>query len=545
MEATSLPQELPELLPRLRAVVARHARSQDVDDLTQECCVRIVEKEHLWSGASGSLGGWLAAVARSVTLNRRRRAAARPVEALEQGAEPSAEEDPDMEDRVGWILQQLSRLPEEEREVLHLRYYEGKTVSEVGTQLGLSQPAASRRIARAVESLRQRARFQGLLSAFLPLSWSAQLAPHLAKMKLALLAGGLAAAASSNLFLPDPDTHLVGDVDALAATEVVAGLDAPLDPRTNQLWAASMALAWNELVDLAGGPLVLDPQPTTASLLNTSGIGREVFDPERAVIASGYPRDGLLESIESELQRKFGQGPDPVLRERLQGVPGSDLVAYAFLAQSLRWPVPFDSLEAPLRFAFDEGGERKQAAVQSFGVAALSQNEDRHGALRDQVRVHHYASRADWVLQLGTGSEGDHVVLARIQPGSSLRATWENVVARLTPEAERLNWEEELRLPKLDLHLTKRYAELCGPALRNARFGGATIQEAIQDVRFRMDEKGAEFMSRGTLRVRELGMGERELVCDGAFLVGLVRPGQSTPYFLAWIAHPEALIPME
>ena len=49
----------------------------------------------------------------------------------------------------------FTRLPAREREILHLRFYEGLTQREIAERVGVSQMHVSRLIRRSIEALRE------------------------------------------------------------------------------------------------------------------------------------------------------------------------------------------------------------------------------------------------------------------------------------------------------------------------------------------------------------------------------------------------------
>ncbi len=65
-------------------------------------------------------------------------------------------EDPEMlsAERRATLSPLLDRLPEREKLILHLRFFEGLTQSEIATRLGISQMHVSRLLARSVAQLR-------------------------------------------------------------------------------------------------------------------------------------------------------------------------------------------------------------------------------------------------------------------------------------------------------------------------------------------------------------------------------------------------------
>lgn len=69
------------------------------------------------------------------------------------------EEDPSLEDAESraTLSPLLAQLPSRERLILHLRFFEGLTQSEIATRLGISQMHVSRLLARSVAQLRSAA----------------------------------------------------------------------------------------------------------------------------------------------------------------------------------------------------------------------------------------------------------------------------------------------------------------------------------------------------------------------------------------------------
>ena len=67
---TLLKDNLEEYLPRIRRIVQAIARDEGVvDDITQECCVRIIEKEKLWREKPRKINQWINALTRNLTID--------------------------------------------------------------------------------------------------------------------------------------------------------------------------------------------------------------------------------------------------------------------------------------------------------------------------------------------------------------------------------------------------------------------------------------------------------------------------------------------
>jgi RNA polymerase sigma-70 factor, ECF subfamily len=122
-----------ELRNRYRRAVERACRSivgGELEDCAQEVFVRIWRKASLYDRSRGSAPAWLLTVARRTALNfRRRREASIPDELVDE----SAVEAPDV-DRF-WVEAALERLPERERAVIELAYFNDLSQSAIATEL--------------------------------------------------------------------------------------------------------------------------------------------------------------------------------------------------------------------------------------------------------------------------------------------------------------------------------------------------------------------------------------------------------------------------
>lgn len=76
-------------------------------------------------------------------------AARRTTVALEAAGEPEAPEPPDTD-----VIDAVSHLPHDQREAIHLHYFEGYPIAEVARMVGVSEAAVTKRLSRARATLR-------------------------------------------------------------------------------------------------------------------------------------------------------------------------------------------------------------------------------------------------------------------------------------------------------------------------------------------------------------------------------------------------------
>ena len=125
-----------ELRHRYRRAVERACRSIvgfDLEDCAQEVFVRIWRKAPLFDRHRGSAPSWLLLLARRTALNiRQARRAPTPVDSIDETAAP---EQPQV-NRL-WLDSALAQLPERERLVLELAYFNDLSQSQIAAQLGI------------------------------------------------------------------------------------------------------------------------------------------------------------------------------------------------------------------------------------------------------------------------------------------------------------------------------------------------------------------------------------------------------------------------
>lgn len=133
------------------------------EEITQAVFVLLARKSSRLAG-NVVLAGWLYEAARltAVTYIRgeirrsRREQEAHMQSTLNDGDDSSRSAEDPVWSRIAPLLDDaMARLSEADRHAIVLRYFDGKTLGEVGTALGASEDAAKKRVSRAVEKLRR------------------------------------------------------------------------------------------------------------------------------------------------------------------------------------------------------------------------------------------------------------------------------------------------------------------------------------------------------------------------------------------------------
>lgn len=141
----------------LRALARSLVRDEHAaEDVVQETFAVAVARPPREPGA---LRGWLARVARNAawkSLRGERRRALREVAAPRRAAEPSADEMAARLEMQRALLDAVQELEPPYRDVVMLRFYDGKTPREIARELGVTPEVVWQRLSRATSMLRAR-----------------------------------------------------------------------------------------------------------------------------------------------------------------------------------------------------------------------------------------------------------------------------------------------------------------------------------------------------------------------------------------------------
>ena len=142
----------------VHSVALRHTdRPELAEEITQAVFILLARKAAA-VGRRTVLSGWLYHTARLTAANVRRtefRRIHREQEAYMQSTLENTAPDPAWRELAPLLDEAMGRLGAIDRDAVVLRYFENKTLTEVGAALGVEERAAQKRVHRAVEKLRR------------------------------------------------------------------------------------------------------------------------------------------------------------------------------------------------------------------------------------------------------------------------------------------------------------------------------------------------------------------------------------------------------
>jgi RNA polymerase sigma factor (sigma-70 family) len=154
-------QAFAELVRRHIDMVYSAARRQvhdaaDAEDVTQSVFAALATKARQIRG-NEALAGWLLVATRFAALNALRadgRRRHREREAAAMKHEAHVDQSPAWDAIRPLLDAAMANLKQEDRDAITLRHFKNQSINEVAAALGISQPAAQKRVGRAVERLR-------------------------------------------------------------------------------------------------------------------------------------------------------------------------------------------------------------------------------------------------------------------------------------------------------------------------------------------------------------------------------------------------------
>jgi RNA polymerase sigma-70 factor (ECF subfamily) len=133
--------------------------TEDVEDLTAETFARAWKSRRRFQGNEQAAKGWLLKIARNLVIDTHRRQKTRGYpqdieEHIVPSDNPNPEEQAQMREQIKVLWSLLHTLPDQQREILVLRYMLGWRVKDISVHLAMKENTVSVYIRRAIKRLR-------------------------------------------------------------------------------------------------------------------------------------------------------------------------------------------------------------------------------------------------------------------------------------------------------------------------------------------------------------------------------------------------------
>jgi hypothetical protein len=328
--------------------------------------------------------------------------------------------------------------------------------------------------------------------------------------------------------------------DTLKNTIVTPYFEYKTDQSKNIVFSSTFQMAWNELKEsVVKGNIKLNNEPPLVGFLNVGKPSKKDLSDKDHVALAGLQKDNIIKRINDELKIKFKEGAPTVSSDTLKSP--DDILAYAYLFKNLKFKHTFEALKKPIEFY-------NGTKIKAFGIDKYSLNE-KHDKLGKQVDIYGYRydendKRYSFVVKLYSESQNDEIVLASIKPKETLIDTVGYVSGIVEKEQPVILGEgDRLAIPVINFNLLKSYDELMDKNLLNTGFTDYRIAQALQSIKFKLDEKGAVLKSESKVGLEKWSGGDKHksLIFNEPFLIYLKEKNADYPYFAMWVNNTELL----
>ena len=322
------------------------------------------------------------------------------------------------------------------------------------------------------------------------------------------------------------------DAKELKQTAISPVLTAGIEDNKNVIWCSTFQLAWNVLKDkVIKEDIKLNEGPDLVNELNGSSASKRDLSKKSYVAMAGFGADEIVEKINKELKKKFKNPPE--LKDKLKP---TDIMAYAYLFKELEFKEEFDKIKELLDF--------KGVEVPAFGIEKFDFNK--HERFQEQIEIYDYKSEDDFIIKLKSKKRNDEIILAKVAPGENLHLTYQSILDRIqASEKDSMAKDDTLQIPKFDYDFTKSYDELKDKVFENSGWESYVIKQALQNIKFKMNEKGVVLKSEAKIRMEMVSstpVPPRKFIFDKEFIIILKERKRQNPYFVMWVDNAEVLL---
>lgn len=136
-------------------ILARVRSRSDAEDLCSDVFEKIQTRLYSYDSEKASLSTWIYSIAKNCVIDYYRKN--RPHEELDENLASDDEVDDGVlqDETLTELAEALSRLPDQLKTIIVLRYYDGKPLTEISQMMGLSYGATKLRHNSALEMLRK------------------------------------------------------------------------------------------------------------------------------------------------------------------------------------------------------------------------------------------------------------------------------------------------------------------------------------------------------------------------------------------------------
>ena len=310
------------------------------------------------------------------------------------------------------------------------------------------------------------------------------------------------------------------------------------------MWCWTFQIVWNEMLDHIETDVVFDPQLQEVENLNKRIFTKEELSEDSYYVKSALMTKQLKSEIKKWLKDKFDEKSDIIDQLNWNSVPETEegyiwkdtktYLFYTMLKKVFKFAKAFDKLDPE---PFDD----KYENIKYFWIKGSSSS-----SLYSQVDVLYYNSEDDFAVSLET-NEWENVILSRWTNKDSFMNTYNAIIEKTKSYKWKRNfWKYDyLKVPNLSLNELRTYEEFTDKPFYAANGDECKITEALQTIKFDLDEKGWKIKSEAAIVMYESNSiadisfekpDYRYFYFNRPFMIFLQESNKELPYFAAQIS---------
>ena len=136
-------------------IKARVQSQADAEDLCADVFEKVLRRLDQYDQGKAAIGTWIFTITRNTVIDFFRRT--KPKEELDENLSDDSEVDESLlkKETLSELAAALKKMPQQLRDIIILRYYDGKTLTEIAGMMDLSYGAVKLRHQNALEMLRR------------------------------------------------------------------------------------------------------------------------------------------------------------------------------------------------------------------------------------------------------------------------------------------------------------------------------------------------------------------------------------------------------
>lgn len=302
----------------------------------------------------------------------------------------------------------------------------------------------------------------------------------------------------------------------------------------NSIWTGTFQLSWNELISMLGKKIVFENYDSVlVDSLNKQYFTKDMLSEEDYYLKVSKTTKNLKKEILNDINEKWGLNDSDILDKIDFRDDEEGYTIYSILIKEFEFLNKFDHIGA---WSFNDSKEQ----VEYFGV-----NNNSKDILYENLEVLFYNDENDFAVKLYT-KEGEEVLLYRNRTTDN----FENIYKELVDKTNNYTGEHEFGkndvfyVPCISLDTTINYGELCGRKIEGT---GIYIKNAIQNIKFELNEKGGNLKSETALQdvAMSNSKNERFFEFEKNFIIFLKEENKEKPYFALKIDNTDILVKKE